>query len=236
MGFPAQDAGFPFMATRPEAVLFDVGNTLLFPNWARILAPLEARGAFPTPDQLQSIERRTKKEFDGLIADGILNYRFWFLFYSHLLELLEINDGQLLRALTEATGISSNWDRILPGTREALDRIRERYRIGVISNADGKIAAVLEQQGIRDCFFSVTDSGIVGYEKPRAEIFAAALRTVNVLPENALYVGDLYSVDYLGARNAGMQALLFDVVGAYRGTELPRVDSLAELERRLESR
>jgi FMN phosphatase YigB (HAD superfamily) len=46
----------------------------------------------------------------------------------------------------------------------------------------------------------------------------------------SLYVGDVYSVDYLGARQAGMQAVLFDVAGAYREREFPRVESLADLE------
>ena len=35
-------------------------------------------------------------------------------------------------------------------------------------------------------------------------------------PAESLYVGDVYSVDYVGARNAGMEAVLFDVAGAYR--------------------
>jgi FMN phosphatase YigB (HAD superfamily) len=43
-------------------------------------------------------------------------------------------------------------------------------------------------------------------------------------------VGDVYSVDYVGARNAGMQAILFDVAGTYRESEFPRVESMAELE------
>jgi len=37
-------------------------------------------------------------------------------------------------------------------------------------------------------------------------------------------------VDYVGARNAGMQAVLFDVSGAYRDRQEPRVESLEELE------
>ena len=49
-------------------------------------------------------------------------------------------------------------------------------------------------------------------------------------PAESLYVGDVYSVDYVGALNAGMDAVLFDVAGAYRGGEFPRVESLAELE------
>jgi FMN phosphatase YigB (HAD superfamily) len=46
----------------------------------------------------------------------------------------------------------------------------------------------------------------------------------------SLYVGDVYSVDYVGARQAGMQAVLLDVAGAYRDREFPRVESLAGLE------
>ena len=49
-------------------------------------------------------------------------------------------------------------------------------------------------------------------------------------PAESLYVGDVYSVDYEGAKKAGMDAVLFDVAGAYRERGLPRVESLAELE------
>jgi FMN phosphatase YigB (HAD superfamily) len=48
--------------------------------------------------------------------------------------------------------------------------------------------------------------------------------------EESVYVGDVYSVDYVGARNAGMQAVLFDVAGAYGDRDLPRVESLEQLE------
>jgi FMN phosphatase YigB (HAD superfamily) len=43
-------------------------------------------------------------------------------------------------------------------------------------------------------------------------------------------VGDVYSIDYVGARQAGMQAVVFDVAGAYCEREFPRVDSLSGLE------
>jgi putative hydrolase of the HAD superfamily len=89
---------------------------------------------------------------------------------------------------------------------------------------------VLSRCGIADCFESVTDSGIVGFEKPHPKIFAAALETMQVRPDESLYVGDVYSVDYVGARNAGMQAVLFDVAGAYRDRKLPRVESMEQLE------
>ena len=109
-------------------------------------------------------------------------------------------------ALIENTQNSANWDRILPGTRDALERIRQDYAIAVISNSDGRIAAVLRRCGIGDCFARITDSGNVGHEKPHPAIFEAALREMKAEAAESLYVGDVYSVDYVGARQAGMQA------------------------------
>jgi hypothetical protein len=37
-------------------------------------------------------------------------------------------------------------------------------------------------------------------------------------------------VDYVGATNVGMQAVLFDVAGTYRERDFPRVESLPALE------
>ncbi|HLW55025.1 MAG TPA: HAD family hydrolase [Candidatus Angelobacter sp.] len=224
------------MAEKPEVIFFDVGNTLLFPNWARILAPLTERGVLPTHEQLRATECKTKGEFDEMMAGGRRDRGFWRLFYAHLLEELEVSDAKLEDALAAATTVSMNWDRIRPGTREALEQIGGAYRIAVISNADGKIAEVLQQCGIADCFLSVTDSTVVGHEKPHPAIFAAAIQSMNTRAERALYVGDLYSVDYLGARGAGMEAILFDVAGAYRDKGPLRVESLSELQQMLQAR
>jgi len=210
-------------------IFFDVGNTLLFPNRARMLAPVAAE-KHPSLEAWQALERHTKQEFDQGLISGNIDHGFWWTFHTHLLNQLNAFDESVRNTLVENTQNSANWDQILPGTREALERIRERYAIAVISNADGHIDAVLDRCGICDCFASITDSGNVGHEKPHPEIFAAALREMQADPAESLYVGDVYSVDYIGARNAGMDAVLFDVSGAYRGRALPRVESLAELE------
>lgn len=210
-------------------IFFDVGNTLLFPNRAHMLAPLPA-DRHPTLETWQALERRTKQEFDqGMIA-GRVDHGFWWTFHTYLLQQLHTPADGIREALVENTQNSANWDQILPGTREALQRLRQEYAIAVISNADGKIEAVLRRCGIADCFASITDSGNVGTEKPHPAIFEAALREMKAGAAESLYVGDVYSVDYVGARNAGMQAVLFDVAGAYREREFPRVESLAGLE------
>ena len=210
-------------------IFFDVGNTLLFPNRARMLAPLPAE-KHPTLDTWQALERRTKQEFDQGVMSGKIDHGFWWTFHTYLLEQCNAVDDTIRTALVQNTQNSANWDQILPGTRDALDRIKQQYGIAVISNADGRIDAVLRRCGICDCFASITDSGNVGHEKPHPAIFAAALREMKADPADSLYVGDVYSVDYVGARNAGMQAVLFDVAGAYRKREFARVESLNELE------
>ena len=210
-------------------IFFDVGNTLLFPNRARMLAPLP-ENLHPTLATWQALERRTKREFDAGLMGGKVDHGFWWTFHTYLLEQLNALDDGVRDALVENTQNSANWDQILPGTRDALERIRRQYAIAVISNADGKIDAVLRRCGIVDCFASITDSGNLGHEKPHPAIFEAALREMKAEPAESLYVGDVYSVDYVGARNAGMQAVLFDVAGAYREREFPRVESLAGLE------
>jgi HAD superfamily hydrolase (TIGR01549 family) len=214
------------MAER-RVIFFDVGNTLLFPNRAKMLAPISS-DRHPTLEQWQTLERRTKQEFDLGMQSGGVDHGFWWTFHTYLLQQLG-EDASIRDALVENTQNSANWDQIPPGTRDCLDRLRRKFRIAVISNADGGIERVLTRCGIADCFESITDSGIVGIEKPRVEIFEAALTAMNARRDESLYVGDVYSVDYMGARNAGMQAVLFDVARAYRNRDLPRVESLQQL-------
>jgi HAD superfamily hydrolase (TIGR01509 family) len=212
-----------------QFIFFDVGNTLLFPNRDRILAPLPAEKR-PTLDVWQGIERRTKHDFDQGWVKGKVDHGFWWTFHTYLLKDLGMFDESTLARLIENTQNSANWDQILPGTRDHLLRIKGQHSVAVISNSDGRINVVLDRCGVCDCFASVTDSGNVGHEKPHPAIFEAALKKMNADPADSLYVGDLYSVDYVGARKVGMDAVLFDVSGAYRDTEFPRVASLAELE------
>jgi FMN phosphatase YigB (HAD superfamily) len=218
------------MISRIKIIFFDVGNTLLFPNRERIHAPLAERGIVVDNEQLRDLECRTKNKFDAMLtSNGSTDHSFWWMFYSQLLAEIGIDDDALRDRLVGAIRNSGNWDRIPAGTAEQLHRIGEMYPIAVISNADGRIEDVLRRCGIADCFRTITDSGLVGYEKPHPEIFRQALRSMDARAEESLYVGDVYSVDYLGATGAGMQAMLMDVAGAYRDKGVARVESLEVL-------
>ena len=115
------------MAER-RVVFFDVGNTLLFPNRAKMLAPISS-DRHPTLEQWQALERKTKKEFDQAMQADRADHGFWWIFHTYLLQDLGEDTG-VRDVLVENTQNSANWDQILPGTREALDRIRRNFQIG----------------------------------------------------------------------------------------------------------
>src|SRR6202522_2640732 len=119
---------------RPRVIFFDVGNTLLFPNRTKILAPIATRH-HPTLEQWQALERRTKLEFDQNMVGGRADHSFWWMFHTYLLQKLGQESG-VREALVANTQTSAHWDQILPGTREALARIGRSFRIAVISNSD----------------------------------------------------------------------------------------------------
>jgi HAD superfamily hydrolase (TIGR01509 family) len=122
------------------------------------------------------------------------------------------------------------WCSTAAGTRETLDRLRAAgLRLGVVSNSDGRVEAALTAAGLRDCFEVVIDSALFGAEKPDPAIFRAALEALGVAPEEALYVGDLYEVDVLGARAAGIEAILLLPETAAAPDGVRRVASLAAL-------
>jgi HAD superfamily hydrolase (TIGR01509 family) len=122
------------------------------------------------------------------------------------------------------------WCRTAGGTREALERLRRNgLRLGVVSNSDGRVEEALAAAGLRDCFEVVLDSALVGVEKPDPAIFRAALGALGVAPGEALYVGDLYDVDVVGARAVGMEAVLLVSDTGERPHDCARFASLVAL-------
>jgi putative hydrolase of the HAD superfamily len=112
------------------------------------------------------------------------------------------------------------WRFVPEGTHATLDALRdEGFCLGVVSNADGRVASLLTDLDLHHRFDVIVDSFHVGFEKPSPEIFHIALAALEANPEEALYVGDLYSVDVLGARAAGMDAALLDPLGLARNPD-----------------
>lgn len=86
-----------------------------------------------------------------------------------------------------------------------LARLRERYRLGLVSNFYGNLDAVCDEAGLAGLFDVVLDSTRVGFTKPDPRIFHSAIDALGVAPADATFVGDSPSRDMVGARNAGMR-------------------------------
>jgi len=213
-----------------EVVFFDVGNTLLFTDHEKTLAPLWNRGIRPTEAQLFAAERVARQEMDLIISQTRkVDLQYWETYYAHLLRTLNVNDVSLRLELVSLARTSSNWSRMQPGTTDVLESMQPKYRLAVISNSDGRMDERLRTVGLGQYFEKVIDSGNVGYEKPAPQIFQSALESMSVPADRALYLGDIYSVDYLGAQKVGMRAMLMDVAGVYATRNEPRIESLDQL-------
>jgi HAD superfamily hydrolase (TIGR01509 family) len=217
-----------------SSILFDAGNTLIFPDLSRTLAPLAAAGFAASQEQLHAAERVAKKRLDAAMAvrqpGQSVDHDYWQVYYTQLTRQLGAPQ-ELAPACVASTRRSDHWRRVLPGTRELLHDLRRRgFRLGVISNSDGGIATALRNAGLGDEFFeSYTDSGNVGIEKPDPAIFRIAVDALGTTPAECLYIGDTYSVDFVGACGAGLSAILMDPAAVYVDDPHPRVTALPEI-------
>jgi putative hydrolase of the HAD superfamily len=92
--------------------------------------------------------------------------------------------------------------------RPLLERLARGHRLAVVSNFDYTPTAlgILEAAGVRELFAAVVVSDEVGWRKPRADIFEAALRRTGAEPARTLFVGDRADIDVAGALGVGMDA------------------------------
>jgi HAD superfamily hydrolase (TIGR01509 family) len=109
--------------------------------------------------------------------------------------------------------------------RPILQSLKERYRLGVVSNFYGNLEAVCHGAGLAPLFAVMVDSHRVGAEKPDPAIFRAALKALGARPETTVFVGDSLRRDREGARRMGMGFIWIapkDVQAAEtRGSEEP---------------
>ena len=91
----------------------------------------------------------------------------------------------------------------------------------------------LAAMGIDRYLDAVVTSVEVGWRKPHPAIYAAALGRLEISPASAVFVGDTYEADYAGPVAAGMAAFLIDPERRHDIPAARRLESLADLPRRL---
>jgi HAD superfamily hydrolase (TIGR01549 family) len=106
---------------------------------------------------------------------------------------------------------------LLPGAADAVRALAARVPLAVVSDtgfASGRAQdALLEQDGLLDCFAVTVYSMDVGHAKPRPEPFTAAISALGVAsPGDVIHVGDNERTDVGGALACGLRAIRLDVV------------------------
>lgn len=120
------------------------------------------------------------------------------------------------------------WSRSAEDAPATLGALRDRgYRLAVVSNADGRVRALLEEAGLSSYFEFVVDSKEAGVEKPDPRIFHEATGRLGLPPSACAYVGDIYEIDVLGARAAGLEAIL--IGNAAAPDDVMRISDLSAL-------
>ena len=191
-----------------QAVFFDVGNTLMNFNYATIARCIPGLQV----EQLEQSGPLAWKKLNGVLEKARIEGTHIDVLRWLFKELLqERGQPAQIETLIEKTSTGSLWNSVNYDAREAIVGLKaEGISTAVISNADGKVQALLDDNGWADTFDFVIDSGLVGVSKPDIEIFNIGLDKAGLEASQVLYVGDLPAVDVYGAQAAGLSPVLYD--------------------------
>jgi putative hydrolase of the HAD superfamily len=222
-----------------ETVFLDAGGVLVFPNWTRVSDTLARHGVQVDASALAAADPRAKQRLD--LGDTIQatndSERGWLYFNLVLTEAGVPLSDRTHAALAElhAYHMTSNvWETVPHDVPRTLERLRASgLRLVVVSNANGTLHTVFGRLGLAARVDVMLDSYREGVEKPDPRLFDLALARAGARRETTIHVGDLYHVDVVGARAAGLRAVLLDAAGLYDAYDCARVRTLEELADRL---
>lgn len=209
--------------TRPAAILFDAGGTLVLQDpvelGTRLGLPIDPKRAHRA--HYEAMANYSDRRLAGEEAD-------WDWWLERYFTLLDVTDPHLAGERMQQ-GFAL-WNHPLDGVGDAIRRLGEEHvRVAVVSNSDGSVRDSLGRAGLLDLFEFVIDSHEVGVSKPDPGIFLAALERMGLEPEDAWYIGDSVFHDVNGARAAGLAGAILVDPYELGPSDITRVSSVAEL-------
>jgi HAD superfamily hydrolase (TIGR01549 family) len=134
--------------------------------------------------------------------------------------------AEVVRAFEE--GILERPPVLIAGVRPALERLADRYRLGIISDvgfSPGRILKqVLADNDLLDAFDSLVFSDEAGCSKPHRRVFEKTAAQLAAAPREIVHIGDLEFTDIVGAKQAGYRAIRFAGVTPMREDEMTAAD------------
>lgn len=207
-----------------QTLFFDAGNTLCHVDMKAV-----ARLTGGDEALLRAAELRARRALDEPAHFSASNDSDrWFVYFGLILR--EAGVDAPLGPLREYHDRHNLWTELRDDVVPALERLAAAgVRMAVVSNSDGTVERKLAEAGIRRFFDAVIDSRLVGVEKPDPRIFEIALERTGAQRETTAHVGDLYHVDVVGARAAGITPILLDPADLRPDAGVARIRSLGEL-------
>ncbi len=216
-----------------ETVLLDAGGVLLDLDYAFLGRLLEIRGHSVRHTDLARAEALARTAVDRRVREGGTTADGWRDYFRILLNEagtpVEIRET-VIDILWEAHETVGLWTVPVAGAPDVVRQLKELgFRLGVVSNAEGRVQRDLDVAGYDGLFATVVDSHLVGVEKPDPAIFRIALERLRSAPETAIHLGDIPAIDVEGSRSAGITPILLDRFDLYPTLAVPRFRSIAEL-------
>jgi FMN phosphatase YigB (HAD superfamily) len=220
-----------------DAILFDAGGVFLIPDPA-VMAPTLAYYGAGTDHSLYVRAHYGAMAAKSRSGEGESD---WSSYNEAYVQLVGVPDHNLEAAafVLHRTRHAHIWRAPLAGAVEALRELNVRNMpIGVVSNASGQIAEMLQRsgicqvgEGVLPSVRCIIDSHVVGVAKPDPQIFEHALPYFEGIDRSRIaYVGDSVVMDVQGSTAAGLTPILVDPYNdAVDLADCRRISSLLEL-------
>ena len=142
-----------------------------------------------------------------ITKDNLRLERFYQTFKHFGLE----NERLAIQVNDEYVSSSSSQTHLIPGARDILEYLFQKYNLHVITNGFVEAQRVkLERCKLNQYFKVVVISDGLGYRKPDKRIFHHAMKKAGAKSANSLMVGDDYGPDVLGAKAVGMDQVFLE--------------------------
>ena len=171
-----------------------------------------------TASALAAAEQKATHDIDNASTicstdDRARGWLYFNLVLEHAGVKQDAGTDAALAELREYHRENNLWEHVEPDVIPALAALRDRgLRLVVVSNANGRLRHLFDRVDLTKWFDHVLDSHEWGVEKPNPRLFELALEQSRADAARTIHVGDLYHVDVIGARNAGLcEGILFDM-------------------------
>jgi YjjG family noncanonical pyrimidine nucleotidase len=121
-------------------------------------------------------------------------------------------------------------NHLFDGAIELLDYLKPNYKLHIITNGFASVQAKKIKNANLDSYFeTITNSEMAGEKKPHQHIFNYALKQANASKSESLMIGDSYEADILGAIDAGLDVVFFNVQNQKIEQDIIQINHLSQL-------